>query len=749
MEMLLQAAASEIAFLKKQNARIEAARRSSSTAEEDVRIIMLGLEFGLEPNSRELKYITSQTFYLEVCWDIGPWVARVLQVPDRGKLKVQCNQKDVPFSADLVQVKCDDTTLISSERPFSFPDPKNQHRSYFDVSYRICQTSTSILAAFESDSESDEDRPPPSSVTVDCGGHGCAGYFQGNNATIFDGADWLGKSPKVCDLLETEFKKNGFTLRIINKVYQTVLGNCAMFSAVCVFLMLVHGEDMFFGYMDKVSDLEKNRSIESTAIKIREKAVPLPFNLTLFFYNGSTTKISCDENAKTRTSRDALKKKAMRIIVPAEVTTIAQYAFHWCTLLTAITLPEGIRMIEDFAFSECHSLAAITLPKGVRMIGKSVFLGCNSLAAITLPKRITTIEPYTFSECTSLAAITLPERITTIGQYAFHKCTSLVSITLPKGMTTIEDGAFEECKSLVSVTIPKTVRKIGEDAFRESNLAAITLPEGLTTIDPGAFYYCSGLASINIPEGVKTIEAGTFYKCSKLNSVSLPSTLEKIIGDLEDDEPLGAFQECTLLSSITLPKGMTTIGNFAFYDCKTLASIIIPKGVTEIGEEAFRGCTSLSSIILPEGVTKIGARAFAGCTGLESIIFPSSVEVYGRDILAGCTSLQRIYCVAEDTERQADFFGVPRTVTTYHDFSYDQALRHDLAEVAASILEELDKDLLILDREGPVGRGVSRRRSEAFGKDSDSDSDSDSDDKPLVGRARTKVALYDWTRGER
>ena len=105
--------------------------------------------------------------------------------------------------------------------------------------------------------------------------------------------------------------------------------------------------------------------------------------------------------------------------------------------------------------------------------------------------------------------------------------------------------------------------------------------------------------------------------------------------------------------------------------------------------------------------------AFKGCMNLKSIIFPSSVREFGQNILAECTSLQRIYYAARDTEWQKDLIGVPRSVTTYLEFSYDQAVEHNLAEV-----------------------GASKRKLEASNESS-------------TKRLRASGALYDWTRGER
>jgi len=134
--------------------------------------------------------------------------------------------------------------------------------SYFDVGFILCDSGT-------------RDAPRPK---IECADHGCAGFFEGTKATIFDGASWLEKSDAVKEALETYFDDAGFELTIINKHYQQVYGNCAMFAAVCVFLMLIYGQaarpprrrwDAFFDKMEQLTTTEKNRLIETIAVRIR------------------------------------------------------------------------------------------------------------------------------------------------------------------------------------------------------------------------------------------------------------------------------------------------------------------------------------------------------------------------------------------------------------------------------------------------------------------------------------------------
>ena len=55
------------------------------------------------------------------------------------------------------------------------------------------------------------------------------------------------------------------------------------------------------------------------------------------------------------------------------VTSIGEHAFHNCSSLKSITLPEGVKSIGEYAFGGCSCLASITLPESVTSIGHRAF----------------------------------------------------------------------------------------------------------------------------------------------------------------------------------------------------------------------------------------------------------------------------------------------------------------------------------------------------------------------------------------
>ena len=172
------------------------------------------------------------------------------------------------------------------------------------------------------------------------------------------------------------------------------------------------------------------------------------------------------------------------ITLPNSVTTIGDSAFSGCSSLENIVVAEGnvkyrsagncliviesgrlilgcknsviptdgsVITIGDFAFHSCSGLTSITIPNSVTTIGDGAFYYCSGLTSITIPNSVTTIGSSAFSGCSSLTSITIPNNVTTIGWYAFHSCSGLTSITLPNTVTTIGDRAFYNCSELKMV----------------------------------------------------------------------------------------------------------------------------------------------------------------------------------------------------------------------------------------------------------------------------------------------------------
>ena len=360
---------------------------------------------------------------------------------------------------------------------------------------------------------------------------------------------------------------------------------------------------------------------------------------------------------------DEIRDNIRSVKIGEGVTSIGEWAFYNCDLLTNVTIPDSLTSIGKYAFCYCTSLQSILIPTSVTYIAGLAFQSCSALERVTILSGISAIGDGTFAYCTSLSSITFPSSLNRIGNFAFQYCEMLAGVELPESLTYIGNKAFDGCTGLTSLTIPTGVTSIGESAFSGcTSLTSLVLPAGITSVNDSLFAGCTGLTDLMIPAGVTSIGDSAFSGCTDLTSLTIPGSVTSI-GD-------SAFSGCTDLTSLTIPGSVTSIGDSAFSGCTDLTSLTIPGSVTSIGYDAFKNCSGLqtagpvggnyniklgwtesipsrafygdkvlTSVVVPVGIVDVGEEAFWYCTGLQSVTLPTGLQIIEEDAFGNCNSL--------------------------------------------------------------------------------------------------------------
>lgn len=219
----------------------------------------------------------------------------------------------------------------------------------------------------------------------------------------------------------------------------------------------------------------------------------------------------------------------------AQLKSIGDYAFSYCSALKTITVPYSVESINQFAFTHCTGLESVTFEENSQLteLGQLAFSFCSSLKAIKIPSNVTYIESNLFNQCSSLSAITFPRRMTEIAYECLGVCKNLTSITVESGNELFDsrdncNAIIDEENELVlgckNTVIPRSVSSIGYAAFANCiGLTGITLPDGIRSIDNNAFEYCNNLTAITL-KSMPSMKEKTFNCCDNIQTTILDLT---------------------------------------------------------------------------------------------------------------------------------------------------------------------------------------------------------------------------------
>ena len=252
--------------------------------------------------------------------------------------------------------------------------------------------------------------------------------------------------------------------------------------------------------------------------------------------------------------------------IPADVTTIAGYAFFKATSLTSITISASGTDIADNAFAQTTSLTSFTVvPSDTPSLDTLI-----STNGVLFKKVSTTLVPTTLVNYPAKASdtsYTIPATVKTINGHAFYGATSLTTITIPASAA-IGQNAFVGTTSLTSFTVvPSDTPSL--DTLTSTN--GVLFNKASTTL----WYYPANASdtSYTIPATVGTIAGYAFYGATTLTSITIPSSVTSFYAY--------AFQNATSLTSVYfLDNAPTSVNTTPFLNVASGAKAYIKSGAT-------------------------------------------------------------------------------------------------------------------------------------------------------------------------
>ena len=502
---------------------------------------------------------------------------------------------------------------------------------------------------------------------------------------------------------------------------------------------------------------------------------------TQAFYDCASLQSVMIPNHVTQISRWAFAKDwrlgtiQFQSVAESELRRIGFEAFAYCGIRD-FTVPANVSSMAQYAFQGCKNLISVTFAENSRLESLSayLFVGCDALQTVTFSagSALTSLQAHAFDGIRSLRSVDFGNApLTNIDNFAFRSCAALTSFKVPEGVTYLGRYAFYQCSALAEVSLPSTLDYIGRYAFLGSNSAQLyfagealpeTLQEGwdggaagyylgvqsvntsgdwryaqlsgggvallaytgsaktvdlsaldfgpITNIGSRVFAY-SGVEQIVIPETVTVIQNEAFY-ASALKELRIPASVTFIGNE--------AFAH-TPIEALTFAEGsrLNTIERSAFEGTEQLSSVAIPAGVTSLGSAAFKR-SGISSLRFESGIslTEISKEAFA-YTNITSLTIPDSVAVIWDNAFRETKALESVSLGAyPDLKIRANAFylsgltslNIPENVTYIGECAFVGLQDLTAYQVAAGNPCYMSADGLLLSKDGrkliaaPAGR---------------------------------------------
>ena len=297
------------------------------------------------------------------------------------------------------------------------------------------------------------------------------------------------------------------------------------------------------------------------------------------------------------------------------VVSIGKNCFSHLDHIRKVVAPASVRIIGDYAFEECTALEEVYFPNESLNIGKKAFKNCRNLSVYSGASPIG-INVEAFFGDINLQELPSFDNTNYIYDNAFENVgqnvPSPLPITFGEHMQIIGYGAFANA----NITFTVLPEKISVDsyAFCGTKVESITLYDNVSC---GCFMNCKSLIRAEI-SGVETIECLAFSGCDSLQEVVTDTAL-KCIGPY-------SFRNCPMLSFAA--QGNVTICDFAF--CMDSGDALVLHGTDGCADFSSCDCIIIDymdKLVIEEGVETV---KYLIIVNLNEIIIPSSFLEFKR-----------------------------------------------------------------------------------------------------------------------
>lgn len=291
--------------------------------------------------------------------------------------------------------------------------------------------------------------------------------------------------------------------------------------------------------------------------------------------------------------------------------TIGANAFNGCTNLETLTLPDNVVSIGEYAFRS-SAIKNFVIPAECSTIGQFAFDNTRSLQTVTVS------QGKKDSDGEQMGNIVLG----TISQKVFaNSYVHVLDLSMARALTTIEDDAFIYSESEVNNQLTKVILP---DGIYNSVTKKVVKGGPTTFVSLGtkgtAFRFCTALESIGNTEIsiIPLINNGAFEGCESLKELYLPKTADIAASSTSLKS---AFLGCKSLETLKFADGWNQNIGSDIYASKDLSEDEQKAEKSYLKSVTFVGSINGTGSVGNPGEATIAENAFLDCTGLATLTF--------------------------------------------------------------------------------------------------------------------------------